>query len=151
MALLTFLTKEVGHIQPTLENYELSDLKYSGSITELINMVNTPSTNTTDSAFVNWVNVTLSEMDWNFILFNANDAFRLADSLTDKVKAIVIANWNAVSIKLFVQALFSILEDEKGQISIYKVKMLKTGAAYMKNAMVDKLIDDVLASDTNKN
>jgi len=49
--------------------------------------------------------VALAEMDYNFLLFNINDAFRVSDSVVDKFKALVIANWNQKSIKLGVQAL----------------------------------------------
>jgi len=73
---------------------------------------------THQSRWVTWVNVLLKEMDTNFLLFNVNDVFRLADSLVDKIKAIVVMNWNQKSIKLLVQSLYTLVEDEPGNISI---------------------------------
>jgi len=90
-------------------------------------------------------------MDLNFVLFNIHDVFRAADSLVDKIKAVVVMNWNQKSIKLLVQKIYYLAEDEPGNISIYKVKMLKSGASYLNNAMVNKILDDIVAADTNKN
>lgn len=88
---------------------------------------NTNSTST--SKWVNWVNVLLKEMDNNFILFNVNDIFRLTDSIIDKAKTLVVMNWNQKSIKIMVQILYSFVEDEPANVSVYKVKMLKSGAS----------------------
>jgi len=44
-------------------------------------------------------------MDLNFVLFNVHDVFRAADSLVDKIKAVVVMNWNQKSIKLLVQTI----------------------------------------------
>lgn len=63
------------------------------------------SSSSVDSKFKNWVNVLLKELDYNFLLFNANDTFRIADSAVDKAKSIVVMNWNQKSLKLLVQQL----------------------------------------------
>lgn len=146
------MSKETPLIQPTSETYTVDDLHYSSTIIEFINMMTLPSESSSpQSKWVNWINVLLKELDYNFLLFNSNDAFRILDTLTDKFKAIIIMNYNQKSIKILIQVLFSLVEDEPGKISVQKVKMMKTGAAYLNNALLNRFIDDVIASDTDKN
>lgn len=80
-----------------------------------------------------------------------NDVFRLVDSLIDKFKSIIVMNWNKKSIKLAIQYLFMLVEDEPGKISVYKVKMVKSGAGYLNNAMLNRFLEDVISSDADKN
>lgn len=79
------------------------------------------------------------------------DYLRIVDSSVDKFKNVVIVNFDHRVYKIAVQQIYALTEDEPGLISVYKIKMLKSGAQYLNSELVLKMIDDLVAADRDKN
>lgn len=79
------------------------------------------------------------------------DYLRIVDSGVDKIKNIIIVNYDHKVYKILVQFIQTFVEDEPGLVSVYKIKMLKTGAKQMNSDLVFKMIDDLVAADKDKN